>query len=220
MRNFQDLVEIALQVYMILSSDGFTLDMSTRSYAPPSANAGLGSTVKLPTLSQCMDQFPASCLESVSEILPELVDIPPGRIVLSHHCAMDIYRRVFGSGTQSTAAFHVEIKNCSNEVRVFAGMAEVSALQEPVVWILDQRNWLIKLQSILDFLMRVQGNPIETALPLVELRTWKLAGAHRAFAVLHDATALPGRWRSGAHPCGNSSALWLRLLAASKPGVL
>ena len=157
----KDVVDIVLQVHKILSSDGLALDTAKRSYVSPSANAGLGATAKLPTISHCVDQFPASCLELTAEVLPELADIPPGRVVLPHHCAMDIYRRVFGgSGAQGTAAFHVEIKNCSKEVRAFAGMAEVSALQEPIVLL---PSWMMRQLFLED------GDPVRVravSLPL------------------------------------------------------
>ena len=130
-----DIVDIVIQVHNSLSSDGLSADMSTRSYVLPSASAALGATIKLPTLSHCMDQFPASCLELAAEILPELAHMPSGRVVLPQHCALDIYRRVFGGIALSTVAFHVEIKNCSKEVRAFAGMAEVASLQEPIVFL-------------------------------------------------------------------------------------
>ncbi|CAE7894227.1 Ufd1-like [Symbiodinium microadriaticum] len=128
-----DLVDIVLQVCTVLSSDGLVLDPSERSYSSPPGNVGLGTTVKLPTVSQCIEFFPASSLDLAAEMFPELADVPPGRVVLSQRHALDIYSRIFGTEQQSTAAFHVEIKNCRKEIRAFAGMAEVSALEEPVV---------------------------------------------------------------------------------------
>ena len=128
-----DLVDIVLQVCTVLSSDGLVLDPSERSYSSPPGNVGLGTTVKLPTVSQCIEFFPASSLDLAAEMFPELADVPPGRVVLSQRHALDIYSRIFGTEQQSTAAFHVEIKNCRKEIRAFARMAEVSALEEPVV---------------------------------------------------------------------------------------
>ena len=126
-------MDVVLQACTVLSSAGLLLDSSERSYSSPPGNVGLGTTIKLPTVSRCMEFFSASNLDLAADFVPELADVPPGRVVLSQRYALDIYNRIFGTEQQSTAAFHVEIKNCRKEIRAFAGMAEVSALEEPVV---------------------------------------------------------------------------------------
>ena len=185
----QDIADVLLHVHQhFLSAE---VDMSTRPYAEVPSAVDFGTTLCIPTVAQCTNKFPAATLELAAEILPELVDVPPGCAVLPHSCAMDIYSRVFSSsGGQRPLAVHVEIKNCTTEGRVFAGMAEVSAMQDSAVFL---PAWIMR-QLFLDegdeVRIRMVSLPQCSCVHLQPLSQdfYELAGDDPLF-VLHEALA-------------------------------
>eukprot|EP00928_Gymnodinium_smaydae_P045370 TRINITY_DN30259_c0_g1_i1.p1 TRINITY_DN30259_c0_g1~~TRINITY_DN30259_c0_g1_i1.p1 ORF type:complete len:830 (+),score=229.18 TRINITY_DN30259_c0_g1_i1:54-2492(+) len=138
-----DLAGLLLDVRERFLRGGARLDMgSIREYVAPSAELNLNVTMALPTVARCVSRFPVAKLEKAAMVFPELAVVPPGRVVLPHECATEVYQRAFGmGGNGGGGAVHVEVKNLATGGRAYVGLAEAFVPQDSVVFV---PSWLLR----------------------------------------------------------------------------
>lgn len=139
----EDLLGLLLKMRESLASGPLGLDKEAiREYHTPNAELNLRATGGIPTVARCVHHFPVAKLEKALEVFPELATIPPGRVVLPHECASQIYARAWGGAAGGRpAAVHLELKNTTTGSRAYVGLAEVSEQQDSVVF---APSWLLR----------------------------------------------------------------------------
>lgn len=140
-----DLANLLLDVRNSLLHSGVRVDMeSVRQYPSPHHELCLNVTARHPTVAWCSRGLPAAPLERGALVFSELASVPPGRIVLPHQCATEVYSVAFGrtmNGQSKPMAVHIELKNMKNGARFYAGLAEVFAPQDSAIFM---PSWMLK----------------------------------------------------------------------------